>query len=270
MHQVNAELVYDVGLHRGEDTAYYLKKGFRVVAFEANPELVVHCRRRFSDEIDSGRLCIVEGAIAPASVGRKVTFYQNPMSIWGTIDDSWVTRNEKIGFSSSKLEVDRVDVSDSFREHGIPFFLKIDIEGADTLVLDALRDFDERPQYVSIESEKVNFADLEAELEMLGRLGYTTFRPVQQRDVPGTVLRTRSLDGREIEHVFEPDASGPFGEDLEQPWLSLDEVLHEYRRIFRRYRWVGDNVSVPRRILRRLLWVGLGYQVGWYDTHASL
>ena len=33
-------LIYDVGLHLGEDTEYYLKKGFRVIAFEANPELV--------------------------------------------------------------------------------------------------------------------------------------------------------------------------------------------------------------------------------------
>lgn len=34
-------LIYDVGLHRGEDTDFYLKKGFHVVALEANPELVV-------------------------------------------------------------------------------------------------------------------------------------------------------------------------------------------------------------------------------------
>ena len=31
------DLIFDVGLHRGEDTEFYLKKGFRVVAFEANP-----------------------------------------------------------------------------------------------------------------------------------------------------------------------------------------------------------------------------------------
>ena len=35
----HADLIYDVGFHHGEDTAYYLKKGFRVVAFEAHPRL---------------------------------------------------------------------------------------------------------------------------------------------------------------------------------------------------------------------------------------
>jgi len=30
-------LVYDVGMHTGQDTAYYLFKGYDVVAIEANP-----------------------------------------------------------------------------------------------------------------------------------------------------------------------------------------------------------------------------------------
>ncbi len=35
----HADLIYDVGFHHGEDTAVYLRKGFRVVAFEAHPLL---------------------------------------------------------------------------------------------------------------------------------------------------------------------------------------------------------------------------------------
>ena len=34
------ELIMDVGMHRGEDAAYYLAKGFRVVGFEADPDHV--------------------------------------------------------------------------------------------------------------------------------------------------------------------------------------------------------------------------------------
>ena len=43
------DLIYDVGMHKGEDTDYYLQKGFRVVAFEANPDLVNLCRTRFAN-----------------------------------------------------------------------------------------------------------------------------------------------------------------------------------------------------------------------------
>ena len=30
------ELIYDVGMHNGDDTAYYLHRGFRVIAVEAS------------------------------------------------------------------------------------------------------------------------------------------------------------------------------------------------------------------------------------------
>lgn len=49
----HADLVYDVGMNRGEDTEFYLKKGYRVVGFEADPLLVDQCRKRFAAELSS-------------------------------------------------------------------------------------------------------------------------------------------------------------------------------------------------------------------------
>jgi hypothetical protein len=65
--EMNCEpnLIFDVGMHRDEDTDFYLKKGFRVVSFEADPDLVEHCKRRFADQIARDQLNIIEGAIAP-------------------------------------------------------------------------------------------------------------------------------------------------------------------------------------------------------------
>jgi len=60
----NNKRIYDVGLHRGQDTDFYLKKGFNVVAFEANPENAAFCRDQFKTAIDDGRQTIIEGAIA--------------------------------------------------------------------------------------------------------------------------------------------------------------------------------------------------------------
>lgn len=47
-------LIIDVGMHNGQDTAFYLAKGFDVVALEANPVLVDAARIRFASEIESG------------------------------------------------------------------------------------------------------------------------------------------------------------------------------------------------------------------------
>jgi FkbM family methyltransferase len=269
-------LIFDVGLHKGEDTDFYLKKGFKVIAFEAEPDLVAHCKDYFRQPIADHRLQIVEGAVARQEAGECIAFYKNlQKSDWGTIDQRWVERNEKSGTRSVKIEVGRVDLADIFRTHGIPFYLKIDIEGADHVVLDELRRFEDRPQYISLEAEKVEYLQLVSELNLLKRLGYRKFKPVQQASIPGTRIATTTLRGEPLDHVFVDGASGPFGQDLSGRWLSYGECLRRFRAIFALYRLFGDDGIVHNlpggmgltRILSRLC---RRQFPGWYDIHASL
>jgi FkbM family methyltransferase len=58
------DLVYDVGMHNGDDTAFYLARGFRVIAVEANPAMAAAAGSRFRSEIESKRLTILNVAIA--------------------------------------------------------------------------------------------------------------------------------------------------------------------------------------------------------------
>lgn len=272
-------LIYDIGMHRGEDTDYYLSKGFRVIGFEANPQLIQNCKIRFQDAIATKRLHIVEGAIAASHHGDKVTFFDHPRhTIWGTIESNWTDRNSKLGYESETITVDRVDIVECYNVFGIPHYLKIDIEGADKVVLEGLKSADARPQFVSIESEKVDFSGLRAELLLLRDLGYTKFKAVQQECIPGRTIVAITLDGREFQYTFGRDSSGPFGNDVSQPWLTFEEVLQEYKNIFFRYRLFGDRspyAKLPYRIQRligKFYKRGTVYQglPGWYDTHASL
>jgi FkbM family methyltransferase len=277
---MDTDLIYDIGLHKGEDTDYYLKKGFRVVGMEANPDLVNHCKTRFKSAIAGGQLRIIEGAIAPASSGDTVTFYRNDTAtIWGTIDAAWAERNAKRGHNSEKIELSRVDMVEVFRIFGIPLYLKIDVEGADSVVLDSLLNFTDRPRYLSIESDKVDFSRLKEELSTLQELGYSKFKAVQQRSIPGTRIRGNTLDGRRFEHTFEECSSGTFGEDIPQPWLTLNATEKAYENIFTRYRYFGDRSTYTRlpKIAKGV--ISTAYKLftghrgplpGWYDTHASL
>jgi hypothetical protein len=52
-------LIYDEGAHKGEDTEFYLKKGFRVVAVEATPEFCESISNRFPEYVQSGTLSVV-------------------------------------------------------------------------------------------------------------------------------------------------------------------------------------------------------------------
>jgi FkbM family methyltransferase len=277
---MKADLVYDVGLHKGEDTDYYLKKGFRVVAIEANSELVNQCKVRFSNALASGQLQIVEGAIASSLSGSSVTFYKNDAAtILGTIDSDWAKRNAQGGYYSKEVKVNRVEMAEVFRNFGIPFYLKIDAKGADAFVLDSLRYFSDRPKYISIESEKVDFAQLKHELNTLQASGYSKFKVVQQRSIPGTKILTKTLDDGTFEHTFEDCSSGPFGDDIPQPWLTIDAAEKVYEQIFFTYRYFGDRSTYTRlpRVARGV--ISTAYKLftghrgplpGWYDTHASL
>src|SRR5882762_224233 len=100
------DLIYDVGLHRGEDAEFYLRKGFRVVAFEANPELAAFCHQRLKEFVAQGQLKIVQGAIVDPNTLKPgqttVSFYKNEgASAWGTVCTPWAERNEKSGMPSS-------------------------------------------------------------------------------------------------------------------------------------------------------------------------
>jgi hypothetical protein len=61
---VHQDLIYDVGMNNGDDTAYYLRRGFRVVAIEADPRLAKSAAERFGTQISSGQLRILNIGIA--------------------------------------------------------------------------------------------------------------------------------------------------------------------------------------------------------------
>jgi FkbM family methyltransferase len=268
---IASDLIYDVGLHRGEDTAMYLAQGYRVVAFEASAEHCAHCRERFAGEIVSGRLTIVEGAITDGDADT-VTFYRHSaVSVWGTLDPKWAERNRVSG-ESQPVTVDAVDFSTWLAKTGVPFYMKVDIEGADRFCFEALRAFDDRPAYVSLESNKTERSCLKAECDFLKELGYNRFAVVQQATIGGSTRTVTTRSGRSIAHHMEDGASGLFGPDLMR-WESRNRALRRYEAIFVLYWLLGDDSRLRRyrlgtRVLGRLEGLLRVPLPGWYDTHA--
>lgn len=262
-----SDLVIDVGTHNGQDSDFYLKLGYRVVAIEANPALVEKLQERFSEEIAQGRMTLVNKAISEQP--GQITFYVNRrLSEWGTTDPAWAERNRGKGAESDEITVESIPFSDVLSEYGCPHYVKIDIEGADMICIEHLKTLDERPEYVSIESNKVSWAGLLAEFDAFARLGYDRFKVVDQRKHGSGRYRTRN--GAEIDYRFEKGASGPFGENLPGPWLDREEALRHYRKIFLTYRLMGDNTLLERLLKKSARGRRLLNRVSWYDTHAKL
>ncbi len=208
-------LIYDVGLHTGEDTELYLKKGFNVIAVEANPQLVESCKNKFASEIANGSLVIVQGAIVPRNCKEKIVkFYQNELTVWGTICEDWALRNEKLGKHSKVIEVETIHFSEILAKYGIPHYLKIDIEGVDTTCLEELIAFNEKPNYISIESNKVSFKQLKAEFELFEKLGYSSYKVINQRYAALQKEPLNTKEGKYSNHEIKFGSSGLFGADL--------------------------------------------------------
>ena len=273
---LHSDLIFDVGLHKGEDSDFYLRKGFRVVAVEAQPALCDAARARLREFADAGVLTIVNGAISESA--GPVAFYVNEdKSEWGTASPEWNSRNEMLGTRSMRIDVPGLEFRTLIERYGVPYYLKIDIEGADLLCLLGLAQTSARPKYVSIESEKRRWSRLRREFKLLRDLGYDRFKVVQQSDVVRQHCPKPAREGRYVDHRFEFGSSGMFGEEAPGPWLTEREALRKYRVIFVRYWLFGDYGVFRDRprvrrfvqripVLRRLA----PDEVGWFDTHARL
>lgn len=273
--EVQKDLVFDVGMHYGEDCDFYLKKGFKVIGFEADPDLVNFCRNRYSEEIQKGELIIVEGAISPKfskeSGIRTIKFYKNlDNTTWGTVVDEWADRNEYFGSNIKTIEVPIVDFSECIEKYGIPYYLKIDIEGMDIVCLKTLLNFDLKPSYVSIESEKISFGKLIMELNLLKHLGYVEFKAIQQKGISQQKEPNPSKEKTYLDYHFLEGSSGLFGEDLPYKWINYDQILNKYKWIFIRYYLFGDYGLLKRTIYSKIiLYLFPKLKPGWYDTHAK-
>jgi FkbM family methyltransferase len=264
--KMEKNLVFDIGLHRGEDSEFYLKKGFNVIGVEANSALCEEVSHRFQEEIHSGQFKVINKAVAHQS--GLMTFYINSKdSIWSTLNPEWADRNGRNGSYSSESEVEATTLVALIKEFGTPYYMKIDIEGSDLLAVEGLAHLTDRPKYLSIESEKDSFRGLRREISIMSSLGYNQFNIVNQPNVVRQRPPNPPKEGRYARHQFDFGSSGLFGEELPGPWITADEAIEAYRPIFLRYGLCGDDPFLRSRLVRVLL-RRIGFRAEWYDTHA--
>src|SRR5262245_29983141 len=113
------DLIYDIGLHDGSDTAYYLRRGFRVVAIDANPAMVELARKTFSEFVSSNRLILLNIAIAD-KVEERI-FWVSEQSLWSSFDESSA---KKEGKRAEAIKVRCELFPNILEQFGVPHYLK--------------------------------------------------------------------------------------------------------------------------------------------------
>lgn len=233
----SSNLIFDLGMNNGDDTAHYLRTGAVVVAVEANAALVAQARERFATEVREGRVILVHAAIADRD-GTAIFHVNLDNDHWSSLDPGWAGRE---GSDTRSVTVPALTLGTLVARYGLPRYLKIDVEGADQMVLDQLKALSEPPDFVSVEDCRFG-PDY---LCTLADAGYDLFALLDQSTVP-------DLIEPETGQPFPAGASGPFGHALPVAWQDFRTICEIY------------HTTVRTRCGARL-----APRSRWWDIHAA-
>lgn len=240
---MDQNLIFDIGTNTGEDTGYYLNKGFRVVAVEASPSIVEQLRVNFAGPIASGALVVVNQGIQPQP--GSFTFYRNlDNDHWSSFERAYGTRQ---GTRYEELQIPCTTIAALLQQFGCPRYMKIDVEGADQGILQAMQASTEKPAFTSVEEYGAGtLRDLQA-------LGYEAFFISPQRDKSWVSLPDPSREGSRVVKPFNGYDSGPFGLDLPRDgWMPFDKAYEHFTTKIRNEKWEY-----------------IGPEHEWHDIHAT-
>jgi FkbM family methyltransferase len=239
---MHTDLIFDFGANDGRDTEFYLLKGYRVVGVEANPQLYLRLKEQFAAYIATGQLILLNvGVWTERSI---LTFYLN------LDNDHWSSFNPiygcRYGTRFETVEIQCFTAQEILRRFGVPYYMKIDIEGADLHVLTELTAIPERPPYISVEEFGV------ASIDLLHELGYTRFKIVRQRDKSAMVPPDPAREGNYVPRAFSGTDSGLFGRELGGDWMGYGDARA----------WFLSQIRDPEGRY-------VGPHLEWHDVHAA-
>lgn len=250
-----SKLIFDIGMHIGQDTRHYLQEGYKVIAVEANPMLAEKNAVRFRNDIEKGRLIIENVGISDRR--SVLPFYINrQVSEWSSFD---ITLGSRRG-DYETVQITCVTINDLIEKYGLPYYIKVDIEGYDCYVINALPDH--AVPYVSCE-----FTDVQL-IDALYDKGYRKFKLISQGDgfKPINLKKERSRLFQQYLHYknglllrlqrfirfkFPYSSSGPFGENTKGAWVDFDTARNAYVTFT-----TGNNGKIIN-------------EVDWFDLHAA-
>jgi FkbM family methyltransferase len=258
-------LIYDIGLHDGEDSAHYLREGARVVAIDANPVMCAAAEAHFRNYIQTGQLTVINRGLAERS-GQLEFWICDDVTEWSSFRRDLASRD---GARHHAITVDCVPIVDVISEFGVADYMKIDIEGNDKICIAGLTTAT-APPYISIE---MDIARADEDIRRLRELGYRGFKVICQnigwRQVTTnnfwfyrlgphhpfvrTLKRLRTGIAHRV-HGRKVGESGPWGEKTPGPWRSFADACEVWRLI----REAHEQITAREQA-----------HYWWFDIHAK-
>ncbi len=211
------KIIYDLGANNGDNIPYYLLKADKVIAVEANPILCDVMTSRFQSEIQNGRLLVENYVVTTTEVNEpNVSFYVHKKHHWL---GQFLPPSNMDDFIEKVLP--SKNIGDLIKEHGEPYYIKIDIEHYDHNIIRELFSLQVFPPYISAESHDVSIIGL-----LIASGQYSGFKLVDGRTV-SRKYRNVNIATRNgsTSYSFPLHSAGPFAEDIEKGWYSASDFL---------------------------------------------
>ena len=244
MTSFNNRMIFDIGAHKGLDTRYYISKGFFTVSIEADPVLAGALSQELATEQAEGKAKIINAGVW--STHSTLPFYKNLRNDqWSSFHEAYGRRNQT---EAEVVEIECFPITEFFQRYGVPYYLKIDVEGADRHILRSMLGQPLLPQFISVEEYGIGCID------DLHALGYTSFKILTQHDKAWCHGPEPKPEGTPLTHkkTFTRDDSGLFGRDIPGEWLSYADVRQLFRTTIR-----DDSNKI------------IGPANEWWDVHAQ-
>ena len=212
------KIIYDFGANNGDNIKYYIQKSDIVIAVEADPKLCDIIKNKYQNEILEKRLFIENYIVTSGVSQNSELFYlhrERPLLNQYPKPDNKDLHNFKPVTLPSK------NIIDIIKKYGEPYYIKIDLENYDHILLENLFINNIKPPYISAESMTLNTFAI---LVYLGN--YKSFKLVNGDDVhlvyKNKVIET--LNGK-INFSFPINSAGPFGNDVNGSWYTIENFL---------------------------------------------
>lgn len=226
-------VILDLGANRGQNLNYYLQKAELVIAVEANPKLAKRISADYLEQIDAGRLVLLNAAIVAKDdldsrnshgMKRQNFYIHKQNDVLSTLIEP--LDQEKF----LKVKVPTVRIEEIFNIFGFRemHFLhcKIDLEGYDFKVVKEILGIGLLPDSISFECH-----DLES-LNLIVNSGkYFAFKMLLGSKIERQFSNLKILNRNKEKVIFRfpPHSAGPFGEDVPGKWYSANGILEVMR-----------------------------------------